>query len=246
MLSRVLILFYGIAAYAAFFVTILYGIGFVSGIAVPKTIDSGGLPGMEPLSSVLIDLAVLALFGITHSTMARPGFKKKLTRMIPVAAERSTFVLVASLQLGLVFFLWQPLPIVLWQISHTAFVYAGIGISLVGWVVVFWSSFLIDHFDLFGLRQVWLNFKETPYSHSPFMVRGLYKMVRHPLMTGFMMAFWITPTMTLGHLLFALVMTVYIIIGVALEEKDLERALGEDYIAYKKSTPMFFPLKLKR
>ncbi len=243
-MQRIIILVYGILAYCAFFATITYAIGFVTGMFVPKGIDSGALG--PPLQSTLIDLVLVIFFGAAHSAMARPAFKKSITKFIPASAERSTFVLVASLQLAIVFWLWQPLTSVAWRIDSPVIAWLLNAGALVGWGLVFWSSFLINHFDLFGLRQVWLNFKGLPYSPTPFTVRGLYKYVRHPLMLGFLVAFWLTPFMTVGHLLFAASMTVYILIGIALEERDLAKYLSEEYSRYHESTAMILPLVKRR
>jgi methanethiol S-methyltransferase len=239
-MNRLLILAYGIFAYVAFLCTILYMIGFVSGVIVPKTIDTG-IQSTLP-EAILIDLSLVLLFGVSHSVMARPAFKERLTKAIPRAAERSTFVLVASLVFVILYWLWRPIDTVLWSCSGFAS-WLLFGISMVGWIIVFWSTFLIDHFDLFGLRQVWLNFRGLESSARPFVVRGLYKYVRHPLMLGFLIAFWFTPMMTLGHLLFAITMTVYIIIGVFYEERDLAKVLGDGYLRYKEETSMLFPVK---
>ncbi len=237
-MNRLLILAYGVIAYGAFLCTILYLIGFVSGVIVPKNIDMG-IPG--PLAeAIFVDLILVLLFGVTHSVMARPAFKERVTKFIPDAAERSTFVLVASVVLAILFWQWQPIDTLIWS-SDPPLNWLLLGVSMLGWVIVFWSTFLIDHFDLFGLRQVWLYYRGLEYSARPFVVRGLYKYVRHPLMLGFLIAFWFTPTMTLGHLLFAIAMTVYILVGVFFEERDLAKSLGEDYARYKEQTSMIFP-----
>lgn len=239
-MKKLLVLVYGIVAYAAFLGTILYMIGFVGGVLVPKNIDMGIQNSL--IEAVIIDLALILLFGVSHSVMARPAFKEKLTKFIPHAAERSTFVMVANVSFLILFWQWRPINTVMWSssspISELLF-----GISMVGWVIVFWSTFLIDHFDLFGLRQVWLNFRGVEYSSRPFVLRGLYRFVRHPLMLGFLIAFWFSPTMTLGHFLFASAMTVYILIGIYYEERDLAKMLGDDYLRYRGETSMIFPLK---
>ena len=213
-------------------------IGFVSGVIVPKNIDTGISGSL--IEDACVDLALVLLFGVSHSVMARPAFKDQVAKYIPHAAERSTYVLVASTILGIVFWQWRPINVVIWNcgppLSSLLF-----GISMLGWIVVFWSTFLIDHFDLFGLRQVWLNYRGLDYAARPFVVRGLYKYVQHPLMLGFVIAFWFTPTMTLGHLLFAVGMTIYILIGISLEERDLANVLGEEYSRYKEQTPRLCP-----
>jgi protein-S-isoprenylcysteine O-methyltransferase Ste14 len=237
-MKRTLILAYGIFAYLAFLCAILYMIGFVNGVIVPKNIDSGI---QEPLiEALLVDAALVLLFGGSHSVMARPAFKKQLTRFVPHSAERSTFVLVTSLVLATLYWQWRPINTLVWNCAPPGD-WLLFGISMLGWVNVFWSTLLIDHFDLFGLRQVWLNYRGLEYSAQPFVVRGLYKFIRHPLMLGFLIAFWFTPTMTLGHLLFAITMTVYMRVGVFFEERDLAEALGDKYLVYKDQTSMIFP-----
>lgn len=239
-MNRFLILAYGIVAYATFLCTILYMIGFVAGVVVPKNIDMGIQSSL--LEAVIIDLALVLLFGVSHSVMARPAFKEQLTKFIPHSAERSTFVMVANVSFLILFWQWRPINTMFWS-SSPPISWLLFGVSMVGWVIVFWSTFLIDHFDLFGLRQVWLNFRGVEYSSRPFVLRGLYRFVRHPLMLGFLIAFWSAPTMTLGHFLFAAAMTVYILIGIYYEERDLAKMLGEDYSRYKEQTSMIFPLK---
>jgi len=243
-MKRIVILAYGLLAYCAFLATILYAIGFTSDTFVPKGINGGELA--PPVQSMLIDMSLVILFGATHSAMARPAFKKRIMEFIPASAERSTYVLVSSLELAILFGLWQPLTFVIWKIDSPVIQYLLNAGSLVGWGIVFWSSFLIDHFDLFGLRQVWLNFRGMAYSPTPFTASGLYKYVRHPLMLGFLVAFWLTPLMTAGHLLFAGGMTVYILIGIALEERDLSKHLAGDYSRYRESTAMILPWRIRR
>lgn len=236
-MNRILILAYGVFAYAAFLGTILYMIGFVGDVIVLKNIDMGSPRPMA--EALLVDVILVLLFGVSHSVMARPAFKERLTKFIPPSAERSTFVLVASIVFAILFWLWRPINSLVWNCTPPSS-WLLFGISMVGWVIVFWSTFLIDHFDLFGLRQVWLNYRGVEYSARPFIVRGLYKYVRHPLMLGFLIAFWFTPTMSLG-LLFAISMTIYIFVGVFYEERDLAQFLGESYSRYKEQTSMIFP-----
>lgn len=235
---KLLILVYGTLSYLVFFGSFLYLIGFVESIVVPKNINMG--PPGTFLEVIAIDLGLIALFGVSHSVMARPAFKEQLTKVIHPAAERSTFVLVASLSLCLMFWLWRPLTRVIWSFDGLlgTIIFT---ISMIGWVIVLYSTFLIDHFDLFGMRQVWLHFCSIEYSASPFVVRGLYKFCRHPLMLGFLIAFWFTPNMTYGHLLFAVAMSAYIFIGIWHEERDLEKHLGDDYLQYRQRTTMLFP-----
>lgn len=239
---KLLILAYGTLTYVLAMGTILYMIGFVDCLLVPKNIDMG-VPGALP-EVILTNVALVALFGVSHSVMARPAFKERLIKFIPAAAERSTFVLVASIVFVLLYWQWRPEGTLLWSFSGAVGVLL-FGISMLGWVIVFWSTFLIDHFDLFGMRQVWLNYRGIEYSASPFVVRGLYKYVRHPLMLGFLLAFWSAPIMTLGHLLFAIAMTVYILIGVFHEERDLSKSLGESYLQYKEETSMIVPWRMR-
>lgn len=234
------ILTYGIIAYIAFLITILYAIGFVGNWVVPKSIDTGDV---RPLGqTILINVVLLGLFAVQHTIMARPAFKIWWTRIIPESVERSTFVLVASLLLLLLFWQWRPMPTVVWQIDQPVVSTALQCLSLVGWIMVFYSSFLIDHFDLFGLRQVVLHYRGQEYTHPSFAVRSLYRWIRHPLMAGFLIAFWFTPTMTQGHLLFAFVTTGYIFFGIWVEERDLAKVLGDDYEKYRKRTAMIIPI----
>lgn len=237
-MGRVLIFLYGVASYLAFFGTILYAIGFTTRLVVPKAINDGEAVG--PLTAVVIDCLLLGLFAVQHAVMARPAFKDWWTKIIPTAAERSTFVLVSSLILLLTFWQWRPLPGVVWAVEQPV---AGVllATSLVGWALVFYSTFLIDHFDLFGLRQVSLHLLGREYHHPPFSDHALYRWVRHPLMAGFLIAFWFTPLMTYGHLLFAALTTGYILIGIQMEERDLVTFLGAPYEEYRKRTPMLVP-----
>lgn len=245
-MSRLFALFYGAVCYAVFLVTFLYAIAFVAGIGVPKHIDNG-----VPTSLALalgIDLVLLTLFAVQHSVMARPAFKRWWTRYVPPAVERSTFVLASSLVLALLFWQWRPLPLPIWDIKGEAARWALYGLSAVGWLLVLTSTFLINHFDLFGLRQVWRHARgHGPAPEAPFVVRALYRIVRHPIMLGFLIAFWATPTMTLGHLLFALVTTAYIVVAVKfLEERDLVAQYGETYRAYQRQVPMLLPGRGRR
>ncbi|MBK9128767.1 MAG: isoprenylcysteine carboxylmethyltransferase family protein [Phycisphaerales bacterium] len=235
-----LLMAYGIVGYAAFLATILYAIGFVGNWVVPKSIDSGTVGPIGP--SLLINALLLTVFVVQHTIMARPAFKRAWTRIIPPAAERSTFVLLASASLGLIFWQWRPLPQVVWEVSHPALAWSLSGLSLVGWAMVFGSSCLINHFDLFGLRQTWLAMRNEPYRPAGFKLVGLYRIVRHPLMLGFLIAFWATPTMTVGHLFFAVMTTLYIFFGTWIEERDLVAEHGEKYLAYRRSVRAFVPL----
>lgn len=239
-MARLLALLYGVASYAIFFATFLYLVGFVGDAVVPKTVDAP--PAATGFgTSLAINLALIALFGIQHSVMARPAFKKRWTRVVPGAIERSTYVLLSSVVLILMMWLWQPLPAVVWDIE------AGWGrgllwtVFLAGVSLVFLSTFNIDHFDLFGLRQVWTNLRGAAYTHPGFRVTYFYRFVRHPLLLGFLLFFWGTPTMTAGHLLLALGMTVYTLIAIPYEERDLVRHLGDDYENYRRKVPKLIP-----
>ncbi len=239
-MSKFFALLYGIVCYLFFFVTFLYAIGFVGNLIVPKNIDSG-TPG--PIgAAIIVNLILLSLFAVQHSVMARPGFKEWWTRFVSPPIERSTFVLFTCVVFYLLFTLWRPMPSAVWTVEHSGgrmvlqlLMWAGFGMVLI-------SSFLIDHFDLFGLRQVWLNFQGTPYTHHPFKTTAFYNIIRHPLMLGFIIAFWATPDMTVGHLFFAVVTTVYILIAIQIEERDLVELLGEPYRAYKLRVPMLIPM----
>ena len=235
---RLAILLYSTVAYATFLGAFLYLIAFVANLPVPRTVDVG--PLASPLAAVLGNLALVALFGLQHSVMARPAFKGWLTRAIPPAMERSTFVLAASLVLVLLFWAWRPLPATIWR-ADGGLATALLAASALGWGVVLLSTFLINHFDLFGLRQAWLHFVQRPLTPLPFRTTLLYRLVRHPIMLGFLIAFWFTPHMTAGHLLFATAMTAYILIGIRHEERDLVQALGPAYAAYRRETPAFIP-----
>lgn len=237
---RGLILLYGVVAYVIFLASFLYAVGFIGGFVVPKTIDSGSVT--ETTAAILIDLVLLSLFAVQHSLMARPFFKRWWTQVIPPAAERSTYVLASSLVLCLVFWQWRPLPSPVWSISQPALAIAVWAAFGLGWLVVLVSTFLINHFDLFGLRQVWLNFVGQPYTSLPFQTPWLYRIVRHPIMVGFLIAFWATPSMTQGHLLFAAVVTAYVLVALRLEERDLLAYHGETYSAYQRQVRMLFPI----
>lgn len=241
-MKRTAILLYGLACYAVFFATFLYAIGFVGNLWVPKAMDS---PRDTSLGlALLIDLSLLSLFAVQHSVMARPGFKRVWTRIIPESAERSTYTLLSSLALILLFWQWRPLGGVVWDVENPlarALLYAGFAF---GWGLVLVSTFLINHFDLFGLRQVWLQFRGRAYTALPFKTPGPYRLVRHPLYVGWFFAFWCTPTMSATHLLFALMTTAYILVAIRLEERDLIAALPE-YSHYRKQVPMLLP-RLRR
>jgi protein-S-isoprenylcysteine O-methyltransferase Ste14 len=232
-------LLYGLVAYVVFFGTILYAIGFVTGLVVPKTIDGG--PVAPVAEAIIVDLLLMSLFAIQHSVMARPQFKQWWTQFVPKSVERSTYVLLASLALVLLFWQWRPLPAVVWQIDDLQLAMTVMGLSFIGWVIVFTSTFLINHFELFGLHQVANNLAGRPMPAPRFRAPLCYKFVRHPIYLGFIIAFWSAPTMTVGHLMFAAVTTAYILVGIQLEERDLVGVFGDDYRRYKSRVSMLVP-----
>lgn len=242
---RLIALLYGAIAYAVFLATFLYAIAFVAGVGVPRHIDNG-IAAPLPMA-LAIDLALLGLFAIQHSGMARPAFKRWWTRIVPAPIERSTYVLVSSLTLVLLFWQWRPLPPLLWDVGNGFARWALYGLSALGWLLVLSGTFLISHFDLFGLRQVWLYARRRSAFDEPFVTRAFYRIVRHPLMLGFLIAFWATPTMSVGHLLFALMTTGYILIAVKfLEERDLVAQYGDTYRDYQRRVPMLLPWPKRR
>ncbi|MEH6537726.1 MAG: methanethiol S-methyltransferase [Psychroserpens sp.] len=239
-MNKALIFLYGILAYVVFLASFLYAIGFVGNFIVPKSIDSGEASGMT--ISIAINLVLLSLFAIQHSIMARPGFKKKWIKVIPEAMERSTFVLLTSLLLFLIFWKWQPMTTQVWNIEGETYALIINIIFWIGWGIVLLSTFMINHFHLFGLDQVYNKLKSKPPTGLKFKEHFFYKFVRHPIMTGFIIAFWATPEMTQGHLLFAAMTTLYIIVAVKYyEERDLRNELGDAYVSYQKRVPMLFP-----
>jgi len=238
-MKRLLALGFGTVSYGIFFATFLYLVGFLSGLVVPKTVDSGPA---GPLGWALaVDVALIALFGVQHSVMARPGFKAWWTRFVPAPIERSTYVLLSSAVLIALCAFWQPIPATVWSAASpvargalTALLFGGVGLVL-------YTSFLIDHFDLFGLRQVVLYFRRRSYSERHFVMPALYRFLRHPLYLGWFVTFWATPTMSIGHLLFAMGMSAYILLAIPLEERDLQSLHGESYRRWRESTPAFVP-----
>lgn len=241
-MKRLSIFLYGIVSYAVFFATFLYAIGFIGNFGVPKTMDS---PRDTTLvTALLIDAGLLALFALQHSIMARPAFKRWWTRIVPESAERSTYVLFSSLALIALFAFWQPLGGMVWEVTSPVARAAIYGAYAFGWGLVLVSTFLINHFDLFGLRQVWLQLIGRPYTQLTFVTPAPYRLVRHPLYVGWLFAFWATPVMTVTHLFFAVATTAYILIAIQLEERDLVAAHPE-YDQYRRRVPMLIPF-LKR
>lgn len=238
-MKKAIALCYGVICYLAFFGTILCAIGFVGNVAVPKTIDSR--PQVPLPTALLVNAALLLLFALQHSIMARPAFKSWWTKIVPHHLERSTYVLLASLCLMLMMWQWQPVGGIVWSIENETVKDLLFFTYLFGWLLVFGSTFLINHFDLFGLRQVWMYFRDRDYTQLPFRVPLFYRVVRHPLYLGFLIAFWSTPIMTVAHLLFAVLTTGYILTAIQFEERDLLHVYGEKYRSYKKWAPMIIP-----
>jgi len=236
---RFLVLIYGIVCYVMFLGTFLYTIGFVANFAVPKAIDSG--TAGDWVTSLIVDGVLLGLFAVQHSVMARPAFKRLWTPLVSEPAERSTYVLFTNLLLLLLFWQWRPLPEPAWELASPPLRMLIWAICGCGWLVVLVSTFLIDHFELFGVRQVFLHFTGQPFRTVDFKTRVFYRFVRHPLMTGFVIAFWATPTMSVGHLFFAAMTTGYILVAVQLEERDLVTFHGDEYREYQRQVGMLIP-----
>lgn len=232
-------LIYGGVCYLAFLGTFLYAVGFVGDLVVPRAIDSE--PAVPPAEALSVNLLLLALFAVQHSGMARPAFKRWWTRLVPSPIERSTYVLASSLLLLLLFWQWRAMPAVVWDVGRPSAVAVLWMLFGAGWLIALLSTFLIDHFDLFGLRQVYLYARGQPYVPPPFRTPALYRVVRHPIMLGFLIAFWATPTMTWGHMLFSGMTTAYIFLGVFLEERDLRHAFGRSYEKYGRQVGMIVP-----
>ena len=240
MVKRIATFLYGLVCYVLFLATFLYAVGFVGDLLVPKAIDGPRAGGFWP--SLAIDALLLAVFAVQHSVMARRWFKQRWTRIVPWTIERSTYVLFASAALALLMWQWRPLGGEVWRVEAAPARGLLWALFALGWTLVLYATFLINHFDLFGLRQVWLALRGRPYTHSRFGTPGPYRLVRHPLYLGFLLAFWATPHMTVTHLVFALATTGYILIAIQLEERDLVREHGEAYASYRRRVPMLLPL----
>lgn len=238
MFARLLIMLYAIVSYAVFFASFLYSLGFVGNYLVPKSIDSGGAANWR--EAIVVDLLLLGIFAIQHSTMARPAFKRWSAQFLPEATQRSTYVLLASLIQLLLFWQWQAIPVQVWHVEGIA-AWLLIGVYWLGWLIMLASTFMIDHFDLSGLRQAFSAMRGAEHPGQSFKTPLLYKVVRHPIMLGLLLAFWATPEMTVGHLLFAVMSTAYILAGVQFEERDLIGAFGATYQQYRQRVPMLLP-----
>lgn len=232
---------YGSFTYLLFLGVFLYALGFVGNFIVPKTINAGESPLATFAPALAINLGLLALFALQHSVMARPTFKRWWTKFVPQSVERSTYVLASNLVLIVLFIFWQPMTTIVWDVQNTAGRVALWALFAFGWGLVLVTTFLINHFDLFGLRQVWLRWRGKPYRPVGFVQPAVYQFVRHPLYVGWMTAFWAIPTMTLGHMLFAAVCTAYMLVAIQLEERNLVEEHGEKYAAYRRTTPMLIP-----
>lgn len=242
-MKRAAIFLYGVLSYAFFFATFIYAIGFIGNIGVPKSIDSA--PTQPLMTALWINIGLLTLFAIQHSGMARPAFKRWLTRFVPVEAERSTYVLLATACLALLFWQWAPLGGVIWNVSSGWASIALTSLYFASWALLLYATFLINHFDLFGLRQAWYALRDKELPQQKFITPALYRLVRHPIYTGWLGIFWFTPTMTVTHLVFALIASVYILVAIQFEEHDLQKVHPE-YAQYKRKVPALFPSLTRR
>ena len=239
-MGKIFSFIYGLIAYLIFLISFLYAIGFVGNLIVPKSIDSGTETTF--LTALLVNALLLSIFAIQHSVMARPAFKKWITGAISPAIERSSYVLLSSLALLLIYWQWQPIITIVWKAENETIAAIFTGVFFFGWLVVFLSTFMINHFELFGLKQIFDNLNGKITANPKFQTNFFYKIVRHPIMLGFIIAFWATPEMTVGHLIFSITTTVYIIVAVKyLEEKDLRKSIGKEYEEYQKEVPMILP-----
>ncbi len=238
-MKRWMVLLYGCTSYLIFFGVFLYAVLFVGNFWIPNSLDSS--PRVDLLAAIGINLGLLTMFAVQHSGMARPGFKNWLTRYIPEPVERSTYVLLSNIAMILIFAFWQPMGGTVWSVSGQFLAGAIYGLYFLGWLVLFVSTFAICHFDLFGLRQVWLYFRGRPYVPHEFRIPMIYTVVRHPIYVGWLMIFWAAPVMTFSHLLFAVGTTCYILVAIQLEERDLIQQFGQKYTQYKQQVPMLIP-----
>jgi protein-S-isoprenylcysteine O-methyltransferase Ste14 len=236
---RALVMFYGVACYTFFFAVFVYLIAFIGDIFVPKTISSGET--VDFATALIINLSLILLWGVQHTVMARAGFKEAIKHIIPHHTERSTYVLLSSVVLVILMYFWQPMSQQIWQVTDATGVAVLWGIFGAGWLLVLLSTFLTDHFDLFGLRHTWLHFVQRDYTSVPFTERFFYKSIRHPMMLGLLIAFWATPSMDMGHLVFSVGMSIYIVVGIYFEERGLTSTLGDDYHEYRKRTARVIP-----
>lgn len=244
-MSKLWAVFYGVVCYLVFFLTFLYAVGFIANFGVPKGIDDGVVGSR--VGAFVVDLLLMSLFAVQHSVMARPGFKSWWTRFVPQPVERSTYVLFSSLALIFLYWLWQSLPEIVWQVNDSTLRLAVWAVFWLGWGIVLFSTFLLNHFELFGLRQVYLHFIGATHIPVGFRTPLLYRWVRHPIMLGFIIAFWATPQMSVGHLLFAVVTTLYIMVAVYyFEERDLLNYHGVAYVEYRQRVSMIVPMPRKR
>lgn len=240
---RILFFIYGTISYVIFLAAFIYAVGFVAGMVVPKGIDDGQTGPVG--TSILVNVFLLSLFAIQHSVMARPAFKRWWTTIVPEPVERSTFVVLASLALLLMYWQWRPLPKAVWDVRESALRWVILAAYFLGWLIVLAATFMIDHFELFGLKQVWYYLRNQPLPKTTFKMNLLYRYTRHPLMLGFLIAFWAAPTLSQGRLLFAGVTTAYILVAIQIEERDLLRTIGEDYRNYRQQVSMLIPIPPK-